>query len=236
MVWASSTTASGRGGMLRTNHRTGRAPIGRWSRWCVPASDRDGRAYGSLMEAGRVRLDSRVLFGALGLSVMMVGAACSPSEQPSPSASAPPLIFSTAAPSTALVPSPGPSAVVVPTTTPAPVPTQIPLERPLAAKGSIAVVRADGTLWMVDVGGRMTPFADAAQGNYGFPVWSPDRDEARLDPHERDRGSDRGLRPGGGWWCGHPTAGAEGDLPERDRRPVLPLVVARWHAGVLPRQ
>ena len=53
-------------------------------------------------------------------------------------------------------------------------PTQIPLERPLASKGSIAVVRADGTLWMVDVAGRMTPFADAGQGNYGFPAWSPD--------------------------------------------------------------
>ena len=83
-------------------------------------------------------------------------------------------IFPTAAPSTALVPTPGPSAVVAPTTTPAPVPTQIPLERPLASKGTIAVVRADGTLWMVDVSGRMTPFADAGQGNYGFPAWSPD--------------------------------------------------------------
>ena len=42
-----------------------------------------------------------------------------------------------------------------------------PARAPLASKGSIAVVRADGTLWMVDVGGRMTPFADAQQGNYG---------------------------------------------------------------------
>ncbi len=125
------------------------------------------------MEAGRVRLDSRVLFGALLLAVILVGAACSPSEQPSPPASAAPS-SPTAAPSTALVPSSEPSAVVAPSPTSAPTPTLIPLERPLASKGSIAVVRADGTLWMVDVGGRMTPFADAQQGNYGFPAWSPD--------------------------------------------------------------
>ena len=126
------------------------------------------------MEAGRVRLDSWVLFGALALTVILVGAACSPSEQPSPSASAPPPIFATAGPSTANAPTAAPSAGLAATPAPVPVPTQIPLERPLASKGSIAVVRADGTLWMVDVAGRMTPFADARQGNYGFPAWSPD--------------------------------------------------------------
>jgi len=47
-------------------------------------------------------------------------------------------------------------------------------DRPLAASGSIAVAHQDGSLWLIDARGRATILADAADGAYGFPTWSPD--------------------------------------------------------------
>ena len=46
--------------------------------------------------------------------------------------------------------------------------------RPLAAKGTIAVDRADGSLWLVGHDGRASQLAAAAGSVYGLPCWSPD--------------------------------------------------------------
>ena len=86
------------------------------------------------------------------------------------------------------IPAPTPSvgtpsvAPVEPTaTTPAqpsaeqsPTASVAPADRPLATAGSIALVRADGSIWTVDADHRSVMIADASAGTYGFPTWSPD--------------------------------------------------------------
>jgi TolB protein len=63
-----------------------------------------------------------------------------------------------------------------PTSTPAATPAAsiVPDPRPLATSGSIALEGSDGSLSVVDAGGRSTRLADASLGLYGFPAWSPD--------------------------------------------------------------
>ena len=46
--------------------------------------------------------------------------------------------------------------------------------RPIASSGSIAVRRDDGSLSLVAADGRSTLLADASNGTFGFPTWSPD--------------------------------------------------------------
>lgn len=45
---------------------------------------------------------------------------------------------------------------------------------PIASRGSIAVRRVDGSLSIVAADGRSTLLADAGNGTFGFPTWSPD--------------------------------------------------------------
>jgi TolB protein len=103
--------------------------------------------------------------GVLLVVVAVVGAACSPSN-PEPSPSAATLLFPSAAPS------PTASATSRPATTPAA--TFALPDRPLASKGQIAVVRDDGSLWLLDVDGRPTILQSGDNGTFGFPTWSPD--------------------------------------------------------------
>ncbi|HEY4633665.1 MAG TPA: hypothetical protein VIH00_07080, partial [Candidatus Limnocylindrales bacterium] len=94
----------------------------------------------------------------IAVLVALVAVACAPSEPP---------------------PSPRADSTVIsptPTVAPAsagPVPTP-PAERALASSGTVAVVRADGSLWLTGTGGGSTILADAQDGVFGFPTWSPD--------------------------------------------------------------
>jgi TolB protein len=90
--------------------------------------------------------------------VALVVVACAPSEPPpSPSAD-----------STVVSPTP---TVVSASSSPVSTPTP---ERALASSGSVAVVRADGSLWLTGTDGGSTILADAQDGVFGFPTWSPD--------------------------------------------------------------
>ncbi len=100
---------------------------------------------------------------ALFVALVVVSAACSPSNpEPSTASVAPP----------ASIVTPGPTAIPSPSNTPAA--TAAEVDRPLAASGSVAVTRQDGSLWIVDADGRTVILADAQDGAYGFPTWSPD--------------------------------------------------------------
>lgn len=95
--------------------------------------------------------------------VVLVAAACGASNpEPSPSS------VSSRAPEPSRSATPGSTAV------PSPTAVTIAPDRPLAASGSIAVVREDGTLWLVDIDGRATSLTGAQDGSFGFPAWSPD--------------------------------------------------------------
>jgi TolB protein len=50
----------------------------------------------------------------------------------------------------------------------------IVIEGPIASSGSIAVLSRDASLSIVDAGGRSTALSTDADGNFGFPTWSPD--------------------------------------------------------------
>jgi TolB protein len=106
------------------------------------------------------------------MAVAVVGAACSPSNpDPSPASSSP----SASAESSEVAVSTPPATVTTttePTDTPAP--SSIALDRPLAASGSIAVERVDGSLSIVDADGATRSLAGASEGRFGFPTWSPD--------------------------------------------------------------
>jgi TolB protein len=47
-------------------------------------------------------------------------------------------------------------------------------DRPIASSGSIAVLSQDGSLSVIDAGGRSVALSDPGDGNFGFPTWSPD--------------------------------------------------------------
>jgi TolB protein len=100
----------------------------------------------------------RVVVASVGLALAVLG--CAPAEpQPSPSTverTAP----SAPAP-TALSPSAAPPSEALP-------------DRPLAGSGSIAMVHADGSLWLVAADGRTELLASGDDGPFGFPAWSPD--------------------------------------------------------------
>jgi WD40 repeat protein len=123
------------------------------------------------MERGRARSDARLRRGVVVLVATLVVAACSPSNpepsNPEPSAS-----------SAVVEATPSFSAAPVPTASPAPTATPAatapPPDRPLAGSGTIASVHADGSLWLTDAEGRSVILADAQDGLYGFPTWSPD--------------------------------------------------------------
>jgi TolB protein len=102
------------------------------------------------------------------VAVALVVAACSPSN-PEPSASTAGVSAApsnSAAPAPTTAPSPKPSPVATP--------TPPPLDRPLAGSGSIAIRRADGSMWLTGTDGRSTLLADSTKGAFGFPTWSPD--------------------------------------------------------------
>jgi TolB protein len=97
------------------------------------------------------------------LAAVVIVAACSPNPNPS---SPPAVASSTPAPSaTSTATSPA-------STSPSAEPSSI--ERPLAASGSIALRRADGTMWVIDADGHAADLTDASDGAFGFPTWSPD--------------------------------------------------------------
>lgn len=45
---------------------------------------------------------------------------------------------------------------------------------PIASSGSIAVLSRDASLSIIDAGGRSVALSTDADGNFGFPTWSPD--------------------------------------------------------------
>jgi hypothetical protein len=120
------------------------------------------------MERGRARSDERLRRRAALLALVLVGAACSPSN-PEPSASS---TAAEATPSAGVAPAP--SNTRIPTNTPAATVAAPLPARALAGSGTIAVVRQDGSLWLTDADGRSVILADTQDGPYGFPTWSPD--------------------------------------------------------------
>ena len=98
---------------------------------------------------------------ALGLVIALVVACNSPT--PSPSA--------VPSPATSAAPSAAPSVQASGSASPVIVPAA---SGPLATSGSIAVLEADSSISIVGPDGARSPFADATDGQYGFPTWSPD--------------------------------------------------------------
>ncbi len=126
-------------------------------------------AYRDVMEARtRPGLVDGMRLRACLVAVTLVAAACSPSN-PEPSATSSAAVASSATPSGA---TPVPTAVPSPTSTPKA--TSAPVDRPLASSGSVAIVREDGSLWMVGADGAPMLLAAVTNGPYGFPTWSPD--------------------------------------------------------------
>ena len=117
--------------------------------------------------------------GSMSMVVAMVVAACG---SPTPTASSAP----TASAETA---SPAPSTSVAASSAPTPAPTtSVVTDSPIASKGAIAVLGADGGLSIVDASGRSVP-AGGGGGTvtYGFPTWSPDGSKVAS---VRTKGSD----------------------------------------------
>ena len=122
-------------------------------------------AYGEVMEPGPAPFDARRHRGPRALvsvlAVVVIVAGCGSAEPERPSSA----IVTAASPTPLFEASSGPSDAASPS---------IPDERPLAGSGSIAVARQDGSLWLVGVDGSETGLADADEGTFGFPTWSPD--------------------------------------------------------------
>ena len=66
---------------------------------------------------------------------------------------------------------PSPSATSRPTSAPT---SSIVAEGPFATTGSIAVLSGDASLSIIDAGGKLMALSGDADGNFGFPTWSPD--------------------------------------------------------------
>ena len=104
--------------------------------------------------------------GSMGMVLALVVAACG---SPTPTASGVPSASAEAS-------SPAPSGSTAPSVAPTPAPTtSVVTSSPIASKGAIAVLGADGALSIVDAGGRSVP-AGGGGGTeaFGFPTWSPD--------------------------------------------------------------
>jgi TolB protein len=111
------------------------------------------------------------------LGTLLVAAACaSPTSSVSPQLSATP----TTAPS--------PSATTAAVATP--LPTSSGPARPIGTTGRVALLSEDGSLSMVDAGGQLIPVSLPADGNFGFPTWSPDGSRIAAP---RISGTDRAL-------------------------------------------
>jgi len=92
----------------------------------------------------------------IGTAIAFVAGACggpAPSDSPQPTAT--------------------PSATAPPVATAQPTPSAA-TNRSIASSGSIAVLSQDGSLSIVDADGRSVEVSRAADGNFGFPTWSPD--------------------------------------------------------------
>jgi dipeptidyl aminopeptidase/acylaminoacyl peptidase len=63
-------------------------------------------------------------------------------------------------------------------------------EGPIASSGSIAVLTRDASLSIIDAGGRSVPLSTDADGNFGFPTWSPDGSRIAV---VRSEGSETSL-------------------------------------------
>jgi len=103
----------------------------------------------------------------------LVVAACG-SINPEPSAGATAATSGPTAPASTDASPSEVTAAATPRDVPAPSGSAIVDSRPFATSGTIALVRADGSMWLVDTDGRTTPLASAGAGTYGFPTWSPD--------------------------------------------------------------
>lgn len=142
------------------------------------ASMRSAGAYRVVMEPGPAQSDRRSTAWSLVTFVaalLVVGAACAPSN-PEPSPSGGSSAVSSGTPPSSV--SPTPTVIPAPTSTPAA--TSAALDRPLAGSGSIAAVRADGSLWLIDADGRSRIVAGADEGTFGFPTWSPDASQIAV--------------------------------------------------------
>jgi WD40 repeat protein len=121
---------------------------------------------------------SRAVLGVIAL-VVGIGTACG---SPAPSAQAPSSASQGPAASSIVTPS-SPIASAEPTSAPS-------LGGPIASTGSIAVLRANGSLSIVDASGRSVTLSDATDGTFGFPTWSPDGSRIATVRH---RGADASL-------------------------------------------
>jgi TolB protein len=92
-------------------------------------------------------------------------------------------------PSSTLIPTAIPSATASLSATAQPT-TSIIADRPIASGGSIAVLSQDGSLSVIDAGGQSVALSDPADGNFGFPTWSPDGSRIAA---VRSRGSETSL-------------------------------------------
>ena len=105
---------------------------------------------------------------ALLIAVALISLACG---EPAPSVTAPPSSAPTAAP----VATSQPSASTEPTSTePTSTEPTITADRPIGSSGSVVVLRANGSLSVVEASGDSTVLDDAVAGPFGFPAWSPD--------------------------------------------------------------
>ena len=105
----------------------------------------------------------------VGLVTAVLVAACG-STTPTASSPPSPSIVASTSPS----PAPSSSASIAPTG-PAPEPTtSVVTDGPIASSGSIAVLGPNGSMTIVDAGGRSVPVPAEGQGTFGFPTWAPD--------------------------------------------------------------
>jgi hypothetical protein len=82
-----------------------------------------------------------------------------------------------------------PPAAATPAATTEPTPSTVS-EGPIASSGSIAVLSRDASLSIVDAGGRSVALSTEADGNFGFPTWSPDGSRIAA---VRSRGTETSL-------------------------------------------
>jgi TolB protein len=91
-------------------------------------------------------------------------------------------------PSASLAPSAAASTSAAPITTAPPSTSSSP--RPIGSTGSIGLLSQDGSLSVVDASGRTVYGSDPANGNFGFPTWSPDGSRLAAP---RTKGADKSI-------------------------------------------